>query len=164
MYGIKANTRKLILNSFANGELDLVMQFRAKFGDKLFEHSFPGHQRLIFYSIKNGHFNIVNKYLETSKPTISTHEIRQITSHIAHPRRFKNWITEYNGNEKLQSLIPFDLLFGPLTQHIVGSYDINLIDDFLELYPEKFSYVVSQTSGSSKGIQLRRHLKLRELL
>ncbi len=164
MYGIKANTRKLILNSFANGELGLVMKFRAQFGNKLFEHNFPGHQRLIFYSIKNGHFNIINEYLDTSNPIISADEIRQVTRHIAHPRRFKNWITEYNINKKLQSLIPFDSLFGSLTQHIIGSYDINLIDDFLELYPDKFSYVVSQTSGSAKGIQLRRHLKLRELL
>lgn len=165
MYGLKANTRKLMINSFANGELDLVRKFYAKYGNDIFEKAFHGHQRLVFYALKNGHFNIIKLYIDlVNGANFSTHEIHMVSREIASAKRFKKWLDGYDAFEYKSRIIAPELLATTITTHIVGTYDIELIDQFLERYPNKFNELVKSIGTSAKGTQLRRHLKLRELL
>ena len=169
MYRLKANTVKLMINSFANGDLELVRKFFFQYGKEVFDYTprikSGNFSRLIFYSFKNGHFEVINFYLSViPEAKISDGEIRAIANHIAHRDRFSNWFSYYEYSESLKSKINSDLIFSYISSYVISSYDIELIDQFLDRFPDKFQDVVKQCSTSAKGIQLKRHLKLRELL
>jgi len=169
MYKLKANTVKLMINSFANGELELVKKFYAQYSKEVFDYvpqiKRGNFHRLIFYAFKNGHFDIINFYLSiVPEANISDSEVRAIANNVAHRDRFSKWFEYYESSEVLQSKIKYDLIFGYISSYVVGSYDIDLIDQFLDKFPDKFESILKQCSSSSKGIQLRRHLQLRQLV
>ena len=167
MYKLKANTVKLMINSFANGELELVRKFHAQYGDTLFNYvpriKSGNYHRLIFYAFKNGHFNIINFYLSLPNSKVSESEVRGFAEHIAHRENFYK-LKEYESNELLKAHITQDYLFNQVSIFVTRSYDIDLIDQFLDKFPDKFEDILKQCSTSSKGIQLRRHLQLRQLV
>ena len=110
-YGMKANTIKLMINAFANGDLELVKQFRFQYGNEVFEYV-PKvrkgyHQRLIFYSFKNSHSDIIEYYLsqETSKP-LAPGEIYSIAKSAAKPGKFVDFIE--NRSEKYKEFLPLE--------------------------------------------------------
>jgi hypothetical protein len=83
---------------------------------------------------------------------------------MAHRDRFLKWTTEYSTNEKLSSAVNVQKLNSYVSSYVVSSYDIELIDQFLEIYPERLPEILKNCSTSAKGTQLRRHLQLRQLV
>jgi hypothetical protein len=169
MNKLKANTVKLMINSFANGDLRLVKQFHAEYGNLIFDFvpriKSGNFHRLIFYSLKNGHFDVINFYLSVF-PTakIGEDEIRIICDNIAHKSRFLKWFEGYELSKKLQSKIDYDILVKWVSYCVVSRYDLELIDQFLDKFPDKFQVVISSCGTSAKAIQLRRHLQLKQLV
>jgi predicted nucleic acid-binding Zn finger protein len=51
-----------------------------------------------------------------------------------------------------------------IKSNITQSYDLQLIDEYLERYPEDFNSILDKCSSSARGIQLRRHLQLKQLI
>jgi hypothetical protein len=169
MYKLKANTVKLLINSFANGNLELVKNFYHLYGKEVFDYvprvKRGNYSRLIFYAFRNGHFDVINFYLNTiPNAQISDSDIRTIAEGMAHRDRFLKWTTEYSTNEKLSSAVNVQKLNSYVSSYVVSSYDIELIDQFLEIYPERLPEILKNCSTSAKGTQLRRHLQLRQLV
>jgi len=167
MYKMKANTIKLMINSFANGHLELVKDFHRKFGDNVFQYV-PDvkrgyHQRLIFYAFKNGHNDVIEYYLNQScaKP-LQSNERYQIAKSAAKPGRFIDFIE--NRSDKYKEFLPLENCIDVIKSNITQSYNIELIDEYLEKYPDDINSLIDKCSNSSKGIQLRRHLQLKQLV
>lgn len=165
---MKANIIKLMINSFANGNLQLVKDFHRQYGDGIFDH-IPNlgnrgyHQRLIFYAFKGNHHEVIEYYLNQNcvKP-LSPGEIRLITKSVAKPGKFVDFIE--NRSELYKSFLPLEKCIGEIKSNITQSYDLQLIDEYLEKYPEEFNSILEKCSTSSRGIQLRRHLQLKQLI
>jgi hypothetical protein len=164
---MKANTIKLMINSFANGNLELVKQFRFQYGNDVFEYV-PQvrrgyHHRLIFYAFKNGHSDIIEYYLSLESPKpLSVSEIHLIAKSAAKPGKFVNFIE--NRSEKYKQFLPLEKAIEVIKSNITQSYDLELIDEYLEKYPEEFNSILEKCSSSARGIQLRRHLQLKQLV
>jgi hypothetical protein len=165
---LKTNTLKLMINSFANGHIDLVKEFHRKYGDELFEfvpsigHR-GNHERLIFYAFKGNHESVIEFYLKSgaAKP-LSNREIYQIGKNAAKLKNFKNFIN--NRLPIYQEFLPLEKVIEEIRSNITQSYNLELIDEYLNEYPEDFKYIVNKCSTSPKGKQLRRHLQLKELI
>ena len=167
-YKMKANTIKLMINSFANGHLELVKDFHRQYGDNLFEH-IPhlgrrgNHHRLIFYSFKGFHQEVIEYYLKQNcvKP-LSESEIYAISKNVAKPGKFIEFIE--NRSELYKTFLPLERCIEVIKSNITQSYDLQLIDEYLERYPEDFNSILDKCSSSARGIQLRRHLQLKQLV
>jgi hypothetical protein len=167
-YKMKANTIKLMINSFANGNILLVKDFHRQYGNDLFEHiprlgNRGNHHRLIFYAFKGNHKEIIEYYLKQNctKP-LSSHEIRLISKNVARPGRFVDFIE--NRSEAYQNFLPLEKCLPLIKSDITQTYNLELIDEYLERYPEEFDSLLKNCSSSARGIQLRRHLQLKQLI
>ena len=167
-YKMKANTIKLMINSFANGHIQLVKDFHRQHGDNLFEYTPKlgkrgDHQRLIFYAFKGAHQEVIEYYLKQNcvKP-LSTREIHLIAKGVAKPGKFIDFIE--NRSELYKAFLPLEKCIEVIKLNITQSYDLQLIDEYLERYPEDFNSILDKCSSSARGIQLRRHLQLKQLI
>ena len=167
-YKMKANTIKLMINSFANGHLELVKDFHRQYGDNLFDHiphlgSRGTHHRLIFYAFKGNHKEVIEYYLKQNcvKP-LSESEIYAISKNVAKPGKFIEFIE--NRSELYKTFLPLERCIEVIKSNITQSYDLQLIDEYLERYPEDFNSILDKCSSSARGIQLRRHLQLKQLI
>jgi prenyltransferase beta subunit len=165
---MKANTIKLMINSFANGHLELVKDFHRQYGDNLFDHiphlgSRGTHHRLIFYAFKGNHKEVIEYYLKQNcvKP-LSESEIYAISKNVAKPGKFIEFIE--NRSELYKTFLPLERCIEVIKSNITQSYDLQLIDEYLERYPEDFNSILDKCSSSARGIQLRRHLQLKQLI
>lgn len=164
---MNANAKKLLLNSFANGNLEIVKTFHSKYGNSIFDsrENFSNNQRLIFYAIKNGHFNIVDYWVDKTKNGIlSSREVSLIMRHISHSKIFDIWLNKYYSNEKIQSILPISSIKFEMSTYITMRYDLDLIDSYLTKFPEQFNNIMENCGTSDKGKQLKRHLKLKTLI
>lgn len=167
-YKMKANTIKLMINSFANGNIELVKEFHVKLGDIIFDH-IPSlgkrgyHQRLIFYAFKGNHKEVIDYYLKQKcvKP-LSSSEIYKISRSVAKPGKFVDFIE--NRSKLYQEFLPLEKCIESIKSYITQSYNLELIDEYLERYPQDFNSLLENCSASAKGIQLRRHLQLKQLV
>jgi len=168
-YRIKANTIKLMINSFANGDIDLVKEFHSKYGDSIFDYvprlgSRGYHQRLIFYAFKGNHKEVIEYYLKQKcvKP-LDESEIRNIIKKVSH--NLKKLIEfQENRSETYQKFLPLENCVDLIKSNIVQSYNLELIDFYLDRYPQDINSILDKCSSTSKGIQLRRHLQLKQLV
>jgi len=165
----KTNTIKYIINSFANGEIDRIKDIVNKQGEDIFELipklNSGNYSRLAVYPIKNGHFEAFRLYLNSSNPKpLSRSELYLITKHNSSKKRFKSWIENYKKYTDVQSFIEFETIFPMFLNSIISTYNEELIEEFLEMYPENYNFIVDKINTSNKGIQLKRNLKLKYLL
>jgi len=168
-YGkLKTNTLKLMINSFANGHIDLVKEFHRKYGNELFEFvpnigRRGNHERLIFYAFKGSHEEVIEFYLtcDQVKP-LSPSEIYQIGKSSARIGKFKDFIQ--NRSALYQEFLPLKSVIEFIRSNITQSYNLELIDEYLNEYPEDFKFIVDKCSSTPKGKQLRRHLQLKQLI
>lgn len=168
-YREKSNTIKLIINSFANGDVGYIKQFVSKYGEEIFEYTPKmkngNYNRLAFYMIKNGHFDAFKLYLKSSKPIhLSNSELWLIAKHNSSKKRFKPWMDNYLKNPEIQEFIKFESIHPLFLRGVIASYDPDLIDQFLELYPNTYDTIVNSINHTNRGTQLKRHLKLSNLL
>lgn len=165
----KANKIKLIMNSFSNGDISLIKQFINNHGNNIFDYvpsmKNGNYNRMIFYTIKNGHFDAFKLYLSTPNPTpFSRSELSLIARHNSHKRRFRNWMDNYFENSDIQSFMKIEDILPYFVSNIISTYDYDLIDELLEMYPEKITSIIEAIGTSAKGLQLKRHLKLKAIL
>jgi hypothetical protein len=168
-YKVKANTIKLMINSFANGHIELVKEFHSKFGDSIFDYV-PSigrrgyHERLIFYAFKGNHEKVIEYYLKQKcvKP-LSSNEIHKITKSVGHNLKKLTGFLE-NRSKLYQEFLPLENCIDLIEGNIIQSYNLELIDAYLDKYPEDLEKFISKCSSTAKGIQLRRHLQLKQLI
>lgn len=167
-YKMKANTIKLMINSFANGHIQLVKDFHRQYGEAIFDHipnlgNRGNHHRLIFYAFKGHHLEVIEYYLQQNcvKP-LSQNEIQLIAKSAAKPGKFVEFIE--NRSEAYKNFLPLEKCIETIKSHITQSYNLELIDEYLEKYPEEFNSILKNCSTTARGIQLRRHLQLKQLV
>lgn len=163
---LNANKSKYIINAFANGCIDIVKTSHSIYGDAIFDFiSKKVNHRAIFYSIKNGHFDIVNYYLKSSKKVIrfSDSELHIISRNVCNIRLFENWIENYSKND-LSLVVDHNKLLPFMIKSVVDKYDLELLDIFIKKYPDCFNDLLNRISSNNKGIQFKRELKLSKLL
>ena len=164
-----------MINAFANGELDKVMGFYYQHGSEVFDfvpRIKGGHfDRLIYYAFKNCHYNVINFYLSIlPEAKITDDDVRALAKGIAHRDKFAGWFNEsidclqVDTNKLLKSKIKPDVIFNYISSYVIRTYDIDLIDQFLDKFPDKFESILSQCAKSASGVQLRRHLQLKQLV
>lgn len=166
---LSANTEKLIINSFANGELDRVMELHAKIGKPIFDFIPRSRtdRRVIFFAFKHGHFNIVKYYISYSYATpLSKSEVSDVASNISGTKLVK-WLNGYNTllkeNPKLEEFIKFEDMSSRIMSRLVGSRNENMIDFFISRFPETLLEFIELCGNTPKGRQLKRELQLKEL-
>jgi hypothetical protein len=165
---MKASTIKLMINSFANGNLQLVKDFHCQYGDSIFEHiprlgNRGSHNRLIFYAFKGNHIEVIEYYLKQKcvKP-LSSREIYLIAKSVAKPGRFVEFIE--NRSVAYKNFLPLENCIEEIKSNITQSYNLELIDEYLEKYPEDFNSILNKCSTTARGLQLKRHLQLKQLI
>ena len=141
----------------------------SKYGDAVFElaHTRGNTQRMIVYSFKNTHFNIVRYYNEKclNKTNLSSNEVRLIINHAAGHIRLIKWLDGYEEFPELNDFIKFEDFKNDVSVHLVMNYNYNMIDYFLSKFPDYHSRMLKQCSESSPSAkQLRRHLLLKEII
>ena len=166
-YNLKANTIKLMINSFANGNLELVKQFHAQYGNELFEYvpaiRRGNFERLIMYSFKGCYWDVIDYYLsQPGSIPPKGREIYIICRGAAKPGRFKHFIS--NRSELYKKALPTENVIEQINGLVCQSYNLDLIDEYLETYPQYFESLLKQCSTTAKGKQLRRHLQLKQLV
>lgn len=166
-YKMKANTIKLMINSFANGNLELVKQFHLQYGKEVFEYvpelKNTYHKRLIFYSFKGCHLDVIDYYLSLPNPTPPSEvEIGLICRSLAKPGKLNKFLEERS--ELYKSILPDEKVIEKIKYYVAQSYNLELIDEYLEKYPNEINSLLKGCSSSSKGTQLRRHLQLKQLI
>lgn len=169
---LNANKSKLLINSFANGDLDRVMQFHRQFGNEIFEFSHTTKNRgrtsrAISYSLKNGHFNIIDFYLKSMSSVFkfTNSEIRSATMRLVHSDEyFNSWIDGYNLLDNRDVVIDSNYLFSSIIGQLVNRNKYYLIDSYIERYPESLHDFITLCGNNAKGIQLKRELLLRQIL
>jgi len=165
---MKANTIKLMINSFANGHLELVKDFHRQYGDSIFDHiphlgNRGNHHRLIFYAFKGHHLEVIDYYLKQNCVIpLSINEVRLIGKSAAIPGKFVEFIE--NRSEAYKNFLPLEKCIETIKSHITQSYNLELIDEYLDKYPQDFSSILKNCSTTARGIQLRRHLQLKQLV
>ena len=158
---------KLMINSFANGNLQLVKDLHRRYGDTIFDHipSFGRgkHNRLIFYSFKGHHLEVIEYYLKQNcvKP-LSINEIYLIAKSASKPGKFVEFIE--NRSESYKNFLPLEKCIDMIKSNITQFYNLELIDEYLERYPEDFNSILEKCSNNARGTQLRRHLQLKKLV
>lgn len=168
---LNANKSKLLINSFANGDLGRVMQFHHQFGNEVFEFSHRTGKggttnRSISYALKNGHFNIIDFYLKSIKnPKFTQSEIRSAIMRLVHSDEYFNfWIDGYNLLDNKDDVIDSNYLFSSIIEQLVYRNKYYLIDNYIERYPESLHDFINLCGNNAKGIQLKRELLLRQIL
>lgn len=168
VHKMKSNTIKLMINSFANGNIQLVKDFHIQYGDGIFDYipilgKKGTHTRLIFYAFKRHHLEVIEYYLKQNcvKP-LSQSEIRLIAKNAAKPGKFIDFIE--NRSESYINFLPLEKCIETIKSNITLSYNLELIDEYLERYPEDFNSILEKCSTTARGIQLRRHLQLKQLV
>jgi len=165
---MKANTIKLMINSFASGNLQLVKDFHRQYGDAIFDHipnlgGRGNHRRLIFYAFKGNHKEVIEYYLKQNcVKSLSLNEIYLIAKNAAKPGKFVEFIE--NRSEAYMNFLPLEKCIEVIKSKIAQSYNLELIDEYLEKYPEEFNSILNKCSTTARGIQLRRHLQLKQLV
>jgi len=167
-YKMKANTIKLMINSFASGNLQLVKDFHRQYGDAIFDHipnlgGRGNHLRLIFYAFKGNHKEVIEYYLKQNcVKSLSLNEIYLIAKNATKPGKFVEFIE--NRSEAYMNFLPLEKCIEVIKSKIAQSYNLELIDEYLEKYPEEFNSILNKCSTTARGIQLRRHLQLKQLV
>ena len=70
----------------------------------------------------------------------------------------------YFENSDIQSFMKIEDILPYFVSNIISTYDYDLIDELLEMYPEKITSIIEAIGTSAKGLQLKRHLKLKAIL
>lgn len=168
MRKLKSSVVKLMINSFSNGNIELVKEFYNKYGVDVFNYT-PNlkrgnYNRLIIYAIKHGHFDIVQYYLEiVGLMSISSREIDIISRHVSSKNRINNWYNNYilhSSNKKILDFIEIDKFLRTICLYTVQTYDLSSINNFIDLFPHYRNCMLESCSSSARGLQIRRHLLL----
>ena len=159
-----ANTKKFIINSFANGDMDRVKELHAKHGKEVFEFAARGAERAIFYSFKNCHFDVMSYYIsfDYAKP-LSGQEMSQVGVHISGNTRFVKFLDGYQNTPGIERFVDLEYIKPVLIRRFVGDRNDNMIDFFISRFPESLNEFIKQCGNSPKGKQLKRELQLKEL-
>ena len=146
----------------------MVKDFHRQYGEAIFDHipnlgNRGNHHRLIFYAFKGHHLEVIEYYLQQNcvKP-LSQNEIQLIAKSAAKPGKFVEFIE--NRSELYKAFLPLEKCIEVIKLNITQSYNLQLIDEYLERYPEDFNSILDKCSSSARGIQLRRHLQLKQLV
>ena len=167
IHQMKSNIVKLMINSFANGNLELIKQFHFKYGQEIFEYipKLKGgkHRRLIFYAFKGCHLDIIDYYLSLpNNIPPRDYEISLICRSLAKPGKFNKFLEERS--ELYRKVISDKEIIEKLKYYVTQSYNLELVDEYLEKYPDQFEGMIKGCPSSGKGTQLRRHLQLKHLI
>jgi regulator of sigma D len=163
--------QKTLISDFSSGNLEGVISAHENLGDDVFDYvPIDGRSyfhRLIVYSIRNSHFNIIEYYLENSKThtLLSLSELNKIASKISSKKeRIEEFLKICDNNKKVSEFLKFDYTYKCIVQDIVQHYDYELIDWFIKEYPNELESMIKMCSTTKLGTQLKRHLIISKVI
>ena len=176
---ISNNERKYIIDSFANGNLDRIKELYSQYGDKIFTLKVTSNGYRVgrendgfslFYSLKHGHFFILEYYFYTCPMdiTISNKLADVLIEDIISKDKLNEWYIKYNSFQFKNRIVINDLvslMCNYSIKHLkyeniywlIDNFDqkariLNIIDIFSK-YNDRYRYK-----------QLKRDLLLRDLV
>jgi hypothetical protein len=160
---------KLLLSYFSCGNLK---ELKSKYStyDNIFDHvPRKGNSifyRLVFYAFLNSQFEIIEWYLDISESParLSSREVYVLSHKISSKNRFINWIDKCNKDERLKEFVNYELLIESLKNIMVRNYNYDSIEKFIEVFPDEIENLVKMCSSTQKGKQLKRHIKLMQIV
>jgi uncharacterized protein YeeX (DUF496 family) len=163
--------QKVLLAYFSTGNLNALKIEHEKWKDDIFEYvpinGNSNFNRLIFYACLNAQFEIIEWYLNTSQKPIelSNREVRLLATKISSKNRLKKFVEKCNENKKISDFLKYDVLLLEVKKYITSHYNYDDIELFLDIFPDAVDSMIPMCSSStSKGLQLKRHLKLTKIL
>lgn len=162
---------KKVINSVTSGNLDKIIEYQIVYGDQILEKKIQDHNRVIFYAFLNSKFNIIDYYLST-KNSIKLTKIESslLAKKLSSKKRFLIWHKILEDNQKLKDFIDYEFFIYKLEEELSHKYDtFEDIDDYLNLFSgedkyKKIEEFFIKCSKTTKGLILKRHLKLSKLV